>query len=213
MAVPYFDGFVGHIRARFRPELVDAVDPSSLGALPGSFVRLWKLHGSVNWEENTTSEHRQIIRLGSPATKGTTAAIYPSDEKYDQSRRVPFVVLMDRFRRALEMPETFTLISGYSFSDQHLNEMIFDAARTHPRSETAVFCFSSIPKNLELIATSTRNLSVYSDKEAIIGGRRLNWEGEEEVTGVWEGNKFLLSDFAKLTQFLATKARVSDAGN
>lgn len=209
-AVPYFDGFVGHMRARFRPELVDAVDPEIPGALPASFVRLWKLHGSVNWEEEIQGDSRRIVRLGTPAPEGAVAAIYPSDEKYDQSRRVPFVVLMDRLRRALEIPETLTLVSGYSLGDQHLNEMLFDAARSHPRSETAVLCYASIPDELAKVATTARNILVLGATEAIIGGRRLPWDREDELPGVWEADKFLLGDFNHFARFLATRARVGN---
>ena len=92
VAAPYFDGFVGSKRGRFRAELVEATDPARPGALPASFVRVWKLHGSITWEvERDTSQHR-VVRLGHPAPPGRAAAIYPSDEKYDASRRVPFVV-------------------------------------------------------------------------------------------------------------------------
>jgi len=209
-AVPYFDGFVGHLRARFRPELVDAVDPEIPGALPASFVRLWKLHGSVNWEEEIQGDSHQIVRLGTPARKGAVAAIYPSDEKYDQSRRVPFVVLMDRLRRALEIPETLTLVSGYSFGDQHLNEMLFDAARSYPRSETTVLCHANIPDELANVATTARNILVLGATEAIIGGRRVPWGREDDLPGVWKDDKFLLGDFNHFAQFLATKARVSN---
>lgn len=210
-ATPYFDGFVGHIRGRFRPELVDAVNPNSPEAVPPAFVRLWKLHGSINWSEEDVEDRKQIVRLGTPAPAETRAAIYPSDEKYDQSRRVPFVVLMDRFRRALEMPESFTLVSGYSFGDQHLNEMLFDAARARPRSETAVFCFDEIPNELADVSKGTRNLSVLGAQEAIIGGQVLTWAHDTEIPGIWDGSRFLLGDFAALGRFLATKSRISDA--
>lgn len=209
VAAPFFDGFVGHIRARFRPELVDAVEPSIPNALPASFVRLWKLHGSVNWEEERQGDNRRIVRLGTPAPKGSIAAIYPSDEKYDQSRRVPFVVLMDRFRRALEMPETLTLVTGYSFRDQHLNEMLFDAARAYPRSETIVFCHESIPDELAEFAIGTRNILVLGASEAIMSGARLPWERDGDLPEVWEGGKFMLGDFGRLARFLATHARVA----
>jgi hypothetical protein len=138
------------------------------------------------------------------------AAIYPSDEKYDQSRRVPFVVLMDRFRRALAVPETLTLVAGYSFGDQDLNEMLFDAARAHPRSETVVFCFNDISSVVGDEAVSTRNISVLGKSEAIIGGQRLKWARTEELPGVWNGGAFQLGDFKHLARFLATKARIGD---
>jgi len=212
LGVPYFDGFVGTINGQFRAELVDMIEPTVQShGLPPTFVRLWKLHGSVNWEETTRGSRRLIVRRGIPATDGATAAIYPSDEKYDESRRVPFVVLMDRFRRALAVPETITLVAGYSFGDQHLNEMLFDAARFHPRSETVAFCFEDIPSIVDEVATSTPNISVLAKNEAIIGGQRLEWARTEELPGVWEGGAFKLGDFRQLARFLATKARVGDA--
>lgn len=211
LAVPYFDGFVGTISGRFRPELVDTIDPTEQAhALPSNFVRLWKLHGSVNWEELPDGTRRRIVRRGVPVTDGATAAIYPSDEKYDQSRRVPFVVLMDRFRRALAVPETVTLVAGYSFGDQHLNEMLFDAARAHPRSETVVFCFNDISAVVGDVAASARNISVLGKTEAIIGGQRLKWVRTEDLPGVWESGSFQLGDFRHLARFLATKARLGD---
>lgn len=214
LAVPYFDGFVGAIGGRFRPELVDTIVPTELAhALPATFARLWKLHGSVNWQEVPDGTRRRIIRLGVPATDGASAAIYPSDEKYDQSRRVPFVVLMDRFRRALGVPETLTLVAGYSFGDQHLNEMVFDAARAHPRSETVVFCFGDISAVVGDVAASSRNISVFGKTEAIIGGQRIKWTREEDLPGVWEGGCFLLGDFKHLARFLATKARLGDVSS
>ena len=109
----YFDGFVGALKARFQTDLVEQWPVEAGVVVPPSFVRLWKLHGSVNWAWTAGTE---IVRLGHPIATGQAAAIYPSDTKYEESRRVPFVVLQDRFRRALHQPETLMLISGYSFS-------------------------------------------------------------------------------------------------
>lgn len=94
----YFDGFVGALRARFQIDLVEQWPEETPALVSAAFVRLWKLHGSVNWAWTSGSE---IVRLGHPVTTGQAAAIYPSDTKYEESRRVPFVVLQDRFRRAL----------------------------------------------------------------------------------------------------------------
>src|SRR5438445_3684758 len=137
--VPYFDGFVGTIRARFHTELVEATPGLDADFVPAFFVRLWKLHGSVNWAWQDGSE---IVRLGQPVSEGRAAAIYPSDTKYEESRRVPFVVLQDRLRRALHQPETLLIVAGYSFGDAHLNELLFDAATRRERSEFVAFCYS-----------------------------------------------------------------------
>ncbi|HZF10091.1 MAG TPA: SIR2 family protein [Thermoanaerobaculia bacterium] len=107
LRVPYFDGFIGTLRARFHTELVEGALGLEGQSVPAFFVRLWKLHGSVNW---AWSEDQQIVRLGQPVTEGLAAAIYPSDTKYEESRRVPFVVLQDRLRRSLHQPETLMII-------------------------------------------------------------------------------------------------------
>src|SRR5450759_4332679 len=93
-------------------------------------------------------------------------------------RRVPFVVLMDRFRRALSEPETVTLVSGYSFGDQHLNETLFDAVRYHPRSEVVALCHAGIPDVLSSTAEEIRNLTVLAPESAIIGGHPGAWGDE-----------------------------------
>jgi len=202
LGVPYFDGFSGALRARFRTELVEAAANAD-DSLPAFLVRVWKLHGSVHWmwEDGPRAE---VVRLGAPVADGDPAAIYPSDAKYDESRRVPFVVLQDRFRRALQYPETLVLISGYSFGDQHLNEMLFDAARRRPRSEFIAACFGPIPDTLVEQALVTPNLQAVGNDEAILGGVRGDWETPQEAPqDLWADNAFALGDFANLASFLA----------
>ena len=202
--IPYFDGFVGSLRGRFRTDLVEATPNDPEHWLLPSFVRLWKLHGSVNWAWDAGPE-TEIVRLGAPVS-GAAAAIFPSDAKYDESRRVPFLVLQDRFRRALAQPETITLVTGYSFGDEHLNEMFFDAATDRPRSEIIVFCYSEIPEVLRKRAELNPNLQALTVDKAIIGGRLASWESPAEdvlATDFWDDGKFSLGDFSKLTAHLA----------
>lgn len=200
----YADGFVGNLRSGFRADFVEATGTVE-DVFPSSFARLWKLHGSLNWRIDGQGK---VVRTGSAKADGDVAAIYPSEEKYDESRRVPFTVLQDRFRRALAVPESLTLISGYSFGDEHLNEIIFDAARRYPRSEITVFCHGDLyvdPAKLKL-----PNLSVYGATEALIGGVRRPWVVDESSApseSLWHEDKFTLGDFAALAAFLSRSAR------
>ncbi len=197
--IPYFDGFVGTMRARFHTELVEATPGKGEESVPAFFVRLWKLHGSVNW----VWEDRQIVRLGQPVTKGLAAAIYPSDAKYEESRRVPFVVLQDRLRRALHQPETLVIIAGYSFRDDHLNELLFDAAARRQRSEFIAFCHSEIPEDLATRAISTPNFQVVGGREAVWGGVRGKWTTPvDPVPNLWENDQLALRDFRNLAAYL-----------
>jgi hypothetical protein len=203
LGVSYFDGFTGALRARFRTELVEAAAGDTDDWLPSFLVRLWKLHGSVHWAW-ADSPRTEVVRLGAPVSHGEPAAIYPSDAKYDESRRVPFVVLQDRLRRALHQPETLMLISGYSFGDEHLNEMMFEAARRRPRSELIAFCFGSIPAPLAERALATPNLQALGRNEAILGGMRRDWEPlKDAAPDLWTDAGFGLGDFSNLASFLA----------
>lgn len=205
MRVPYFDGFIGTLHASFDTELVESLPGSSTETLPSFFVRLWKLHGSLNWIWNKDG---QVVRIGQPAPNDLPAAIYPSDTKYDDSRRVPFLVLQDRFRRALNQSETLVLICGYSFSDDHLNELIFDAATRRERSEFLAFLYSDIPAALADRAQITPNLQVVAGTEAIIGGVRADWkEPEDPLPDIWCDGRCQLPDFTVLARYLARSTR------
>jgi hypothetical protein len=201
LRVPYFDGFVGTLQARFHTELVEGAPGDDKAWLPALFVRLWKLHGSVNW---AWEGDQQIVRLGQPVSEGLAAAIYPSDTKYEESRRVPFVVLQDRLRRAVQQPETLVIVAGYSFSDAHLNELLFDAAARRQRNEFIAFSYSDIPEVLASRASTTPNLQVVSGTEGILGGIRGPWKSPEDPPpNLWVDDKFALRDFGELTKYLA----------
>ena len=211
VGTPYFDGFVGNLRARFRTDLVEATPGSDGEWVPSRFVRLWKLHGSVNW---AWQGDRQIVRIGQPVPDGLAAAIYPSDAKYEESRRVPFVVLQDRLRRAFHQPETLVIVAGYSFGDEHLNEMMFEAASRRERSEFLIFCYSDIPDELAERAVRLPNLQIAGSQEAILAGVRAAWKApQEELPGIWEDDRLLLPDFRKLAAYLARSSTREPEGD
>ena len=197
----YFDGFMGNIEARFQTELVESMPGGDGESLPSFLIRLWKLHGSLNW---MWTDDGELVRIGQAVPKGRPAAIYPSDAKYEESRRVPFVVLQDRLRRSLNEPETLVLISGYSFGDEHLNEVLFDSALRRERSEYIAFCFDEIPEALARRASVAPNLQVVSQREAILGGMRGAWmEPDHEMPELWDDDGLTLCDFNKLARYLA----------
>lgn len=200
LKVPYFDGFIGTLKAQFYTDLVEAVPGVDRESVPAFFARLWKLHGSVHW---AWDDDQHIVRMGKPVDGGRVAAIYPSDTKYEESRRVPFVVLQDRLRRALNQAESLTIVSGYSFGDQHLNELLFDAATRRARSEFVVFCYSTIPEALSRRASVTPNLQVVTGGEAILGGIRAKWKHPNDPPpNLWENGQVALGDFKHLAAYL-----------
>lgn len=202
--VPYFDGFVGIFEGQFRADLVDTIWSSpGYEAVPSEWARIWKLHGSVSWRVRDPGG--RIRRVGSVELDGAgedVLAIYPSVEKYQESRRVPFVALFDRLRRSLEIPESITVISGYSFRDQHINELLFDAVERFPRSEVVALFREEIPAEVAAKARATSNLTLGGAKSAIWSSVEAEWIPPPADVPFWKDGTFQLGDFQTLVDTL-----------
>lgn len=214
--VPYFDGFIGNLRARFQQEYVEHSSKSSSDKIPPDFIRLWKMHGSVNWLRDDDS----IVRLGDEVSedestsgaadvgKVKAAAIYPSYQKYEQSRKPPYFALQDRFRHALNEEETLLIISGYSWGDEHINEIITEAARSNPRSEFINFSNSTMPIPAACHAREIPNLTSVDSCQAFWKEHGYWSEPQDSISDlVYRDGEFQLGDFNNLTNFLARAER------
>lgn len=129
--IPYFDGFVGSYEPFFLPESVDKFVKNF--DLTKSWIRLWKIHGSLSWfwKKDDDTETSRIVRIGKIdkiENNSDEIVIYPSREKYDSSRKQPFIAYFDRLKNYLSDGELLFIITGYSFSDQHINEIIFGSS-------------------------------------------------------------------------------------
>lgn len=224
--IPYFDGFVGSYEPFFWQESIDqAVGP---GDITRSWIRVWKLHGSLNWfwKVDAASGAQKIVRSGKvdKAPSGDTElVIYPSKEKYDASRKQPFVAYFDRLQAFLLSGELFFVFSGYSFSDQHINEIVFNCLRQNKRLFCVVFFFKdSEVEALYKLAPSYMNLSVFGPTLAVVNGTIYKWtydkgelkEGESSSSYFDETSKQLtLGDFNSLVMFLlSSSAHTTGAG-
>jgi hypothetical protein len=132
-------------------------------------------------------------------------AIYPSFQKYEESRRLPFVALADRLRRAFAIPETLVITCGYSFGDQHINELLYDAARYYPRSEVTALFFDQIPQAVIDKALQLPNLTALGASEAVVAGLRSGWAAPAEATEWWAAGQFRLGDFRILAALLSRR--------
>lgn len=85
---------------------------------------LYKLHGSVNWEEKDW----KIIQSQEAKWK----LIYPWSSKYEESYEMPYFEMISRFQQELRKENVTLNIIWYSFSDNHINSMIIEAFKTNP---------------------------------------------------------------------------------
>lgn len=198
---PYFDGFSGSKSAFFDPSTI------SNNNLPARWVRLWKLHGSINWSRNT---HGEVVR-----TSGTEdgTMVYPSHIKYDQTQSAPFSSLFERLKNFLLEPDSLLITTGFSFADAHITAKIDECLSANSSAAVLAFQYKNMLDEPYALAVAARrpNISVYCKDGAMINGVRAPWQlGESpsrnwvSIRGeYWEDHKFVIGDFLKFAKFLA----------
>ena len=176
------------------------------------------IHGSIKWKLDTVRGRARVIRT-EPHNEGEM--ILPSHHKYDESRKQPYSALLDRLTRVLDRDDAILFVCGYSFSDDHINAIIFDALEAKRRPHVVALQYVDPEPGSTLADRAGRflNLMVLGPAAAYVGGRRGEWKLEEvrgathlaqafaldEVrdgeTAAGKG-KLLLGDFACFAEFL-----------
>ena len=209
-SITTFDGFSGSRQPFFDLSAIER------DGLPSHWVKVWKLHGSVNWRE--VPDKRTVYRVNDLNHSGKSL-IHPSHLKYDQSRRLPYLALIDRLKWFIRQPSAVLIISGYSFGDEHINEVIVEGLENNPTAVAIATVYGKLASypELEKLACHSSNLTAFAEDRAIVGKRKDCWGFDpEQGAGAlrmafgappeadWDaGNiRFLLGDFAALGAFL-----------
>ena len=198
---PYFDGFTGAKSAFFDPATISSND------LPPRWVRLWKLHGSINWSRNAKGE---VIRLQG---EEDGSMVYPSHIKYDQTQSAPFSSMFERLKRFLLEPDSLLITTGFSFADAHITAKLDECLSENPSSAVVALQFNNLADENFAVGVGLRrpNLSIYCRDGAVISGVKAKWEiGELPSKNwsvirdeYWNNNQFILGDYVSLARFLA----------
>lgn len=168
--IPMFDGFVGSFKPFFHADSLRRAESA-----PGSnWTRLWKMHGSVTWRRVMEDGRLRVVR-GDPDPAGEM--IYPSFQKYDESRQQPYSAFTDRLSRFLEQDDALLIVAGFSFGDEHINNLIFGALENRPRTHVYALQFGDMTADCDLVkrAIQRPNMIVINPKTGIIGGRQALW--------------------------------------
>ncbi len=218
--VPFFDGFIGSSRPFFAPESVDIElgDSNNSFYPPIGWTRLWKLHGSINWFSLKNGAETIITRTSYQKDAAEQELmIFPSREKYSQSRKLPFLTYQDRLRKFLTKGETLLVVCGYSFSDQHINEILFQGLRSNPILTIIALIYGDNTEDSPKRKTPNfvidygkkfRNFTIVGPDQVSIGSVNEKWEpistgsDDAEISKYWDRNNFTLGDFKSFTSFL-----------
>ncbi len=170
LQVPFFDGFVGSSRPFFDQHAIED------DTLPDRWSLIWKLHGSINWRFNR--ETQTVVRSERQAD-GDELLIHPSHLKYDESRRMPYLVMIDRLRAFIrnDSRPVALFIVGHSFSDDHLNATILESLKANPSAACYALQFGTLSdyRQAQKLAERERNLNILATDGAIIRMSQGTW--------------------------------------
>lgn len=214
LEIPYFDGFVGSKKSFFDLRAVEN------NLIPIHWTRLWKIHGSINWYQAGIEGQKKIFR-SSEVKEDASHLIYPSHLKYEQSRKMPYLALIDQLNRFIRQKSSLLILSGYSFNDEHLNDTIINALKANPSAMVLALMHETYetkngieryPKANKL-ALDRHNLNVWTFDKAIIGTNFGHWKKqkltedndilrfiatEEDVVKLKVGDFAIFTDFLKM---------------
>lgn len=150
LGIQYFDGFSGKTTARFDPAVygLDIYYPGDVaeGRVRrfDKFLQYYKLHGSLHWyvdgDGAYRAQHRDLAfakeyRDADPAAKAAklqsdeyghigSFGILPTSQKFTQTLDMPYAHLFRLFHSRLNQPQTFLMVLGYGFGDDHVTRII-----------------------------------------------------------------------------------------
>ncbi len=181
LEIPYYDGFVGSRRSFFDLRAVED------NLIPTHWSRLWKIHGSINWYQEDVAGQKKVYR-SSEIKKDASHLIYPSHLKYEESRKMPYLALIDQLNRFIRKKSSLLILVGYSFHDEHLNDTIANALMANPTAMVLGLMFGPYEKTDdkgELVesysdayrfAKKLHNLNIWTFDKAIIGTNPGQWK-------------------------------------
>lgn len=151
LGIQYFDGFTGRASARFDPSVygLDIYYPGEVaeGRVRrfDKFLHFYKLHGSIHWFEQgdemrarhpdlapfqaytTMTPAEKVAAFATLAKSAPSVGILPTANKFAQTLTMPYAHLFRSFQVRLAIPQTFLLVLGYGFGDDHVSRIIENA--------------------------------------------------------------------------------------
>lgn len=107
-------------------------------------INLYKLHGSIDWEYNKTSEDISIKEnIVDPGEPLIIFGSYSKMLSFD-----PFLYILSGFRSCLEQATVFIVI-GYSFHDKYINNLLIQQLSQNTKN--------NIPKQLFIVDPAIRS--------------------------------------------------------
>lgn len=136
IGVSYNNGFRGVHMRKFDPdtfhnETYIKQETAERGKRIASYLNIYKLHGSISWQYTENIEDLyslQEIQISDTFKKENfivdSLMIYPIQTKKSYSLDLPYSEIFRNFSKCLTENQNTLVIIGYSFLDEHINDII-----------------------------------------------------------------------------------------
>lgn len=169
LGIKYIDGFSGFHHRYFKPETFnyDVFYPGTTTAGKvqriEKVVRYFKMHGSISWvsdNKRTPSNVYGIEELPIDLIKRKAEdnndslnygdlMIYPTAVKKSYTLDLPYSELFRHFAYCISQPQSVLFTVGYSFCDEHFNDIIYQAL-SNPTFTLVIIDFNGCEKSSEI---------------------------------------------------------------
>lgn len=140
LGIHYINGFMGVHNRYFRPEVYDydlyypGQSVSGKVHRAEKVIKYYKLHGSLSWVATNPNAKNTYgiseLPLNSKWDKDkkhNELLIYPCATKKSFALDLPYSELFRQFAQAIIQPQSVLICVGYSFYDEHINDIINQA--------------------------------------------------------------------------------------
>lgn len=178
LGIIFSNGFSGVIDRYFNPAVFNYafaeqmdLNSNKWNAID-NFIYLYKLHGSISWIEDESTKHLfKIKEIQKPVMDDddNNVMIYPTPIKQNASFGSPYSDLFREFQKKLMVTNNILITVGYSFSDEHINNLIYQAL-TIPTFRLIIIGNKEAP--------NIKKLFDLNDPRIWIVGEEEHWKGE-----------------------------------
>jgi len=138
MGIVYVDGFIGTAERIFKPESFNFDFYYPAATTEGKVSRLekvihfYKLHGSIDWIKVKRTPYNiiGILKKSPDVLKPDVFSdllVYPTPMKEGETIGFPYSEVLRRFANIIQQPQSVLVTLGYSFGDEHINRIIYEA--------------------------------------------------------------------------------------
>ena len=169
LGIKYIDGFSGFHHRFFKPETFnyDIFSPGTTTAGKvqriEKVVRYFKLHGSISWVSDNMRTPNNIygieempIELIKRKAEDENddfgygnLMIYPTAVKKSYTLDLPYSELFRHFAYCISQPQSVLFTVGYSFCDEHFNDIIYQAL-SNPSFTLIIVDYNGCKKSKEI---------------------------------------------------------------